>query len=251
MNFLDNELKIYFGDDCVINKNITLHHPRIGDIVEIGEDEYFSVVHTLTAIPSDMKPQLWDLGICWEDISDFDLFCMLVSSKCLDIEKTKVFFGDIDFNKFELCHNHNNGKNELCQIVNDRLICIDERAYLWIAEILRKIHGIVPKVERAGSNTVRKILIEEDRKKLRYIKDEKHGSTLLPMISSLLNCSEFKYDLEGIRKLPVYTFMDSVVRIPTIKSSTALLQGCYSGMIDTHKIDKKELNWMRDLSKGA
>ena len=63
MNFLDNELKFYFGDDFVINDWLTLHHPTIGDIVDQGEGDYFATVYTLSAIPSDMKSQLWDLGI--------------------------------------------------------------------------------------------------------------------------------------------------------------------------------------------
>ena len=32
-------------------------------------------------------------------------------------------------------------------------------------------------------------------------------------------------------------------------STTALLQGSYSGMIDTSKINKKEFNWMRSFDE--
>jgi hypothetical protein len=47
-----DELLLYFGDDYVINDQIRIHQPTIGEIVA-GEREYFSMVHTLTAIPSD------------------------------------------------------------------------------------------------------------------------------------------------------------------------------------------------------
>ena len=47
--------------------------------------------------------------------------------------------------------------------------------------------------------------------------------------------------------MPMYAFMDAVTRIQIIKSTTALLNGCYSGMIDTSKINKKEFNWMREI----
>ena len=46
-------LFLYFGDDYVINDNIKLMQPTIGQIVEYGEQSYFSMIHTLTAIPSD------------------------------------------------------------------------------------------------------------------------------------------------------------------------------------------------------
>lgn len=249
MNFLDNELKLYFGDDYVINKHITIHHPKIGDIVDVGESEYFSTVYTIAAIPSDMKSQLWDLGICWEDISDFDFFYLLTRS--LTPDKTKVFFGDLDFTRFELVKDLTNDEIVMYQESNGEEIVIDMYGYLRIAEAIRKMHGIVPKVEHANTNTVRKILIEEDRKKLAKIKDEHHGSQLVPMISSLINCSEFKYGLEEVRKMPIYAFMDSVVRVQMVKSATALLQGCYSGMLDTSKLNKKELNWMRDYREEA
>lgn len=250
-----NELKVYFGDDYVINNAITIKHPKIGDIVELNEQDYFSTVYTLAAIPSDMKSQLWDLGICWEDITDFELFVML--SRSLPINKTKVFFGDIDFGKFDIMQNTVNDELVMVQKVDptennpDGLIIIDTYIYLQIVEYIRKLHNIVPKVEKAGSNTVRQILIEEDRRKLMKVKDEGYKSQLLPLISSLINCSEFKYGLNEIRQMPIYAFMDSISRVQIIKSSTALLQGCYSGMIDSSKIDKKELNWMRTMNEEA
>ena len=69
-----DSLGLYFGDPYVINENISVLQPTIGDIAQYGERKYFSVVHTITAIPSDMKSQLWDLGIDWNKISDFSLF---------------------------------------------------------------------------------------------------------------------------------------------------------------------------------
>lgn len=249
MNFLDNELKLYFGDDYVVNQNITLHHPKIGDIVDIGESEYFGTVYTIAAIPSDMKSQLWDIGICWEDISDFDFFYLL--TRTLTPDRTYMFFGDLDFTKFELVRDPVNEEILMYQIIGDKEIILDLYAYLRIAEAIRKMHGIVPKIEHASSKTVQRILIDEDRKRIAKIKDENHGSQLVPMISSLINCSDFKYGLEEVRKMPIYAFMDSVVRVQMIKSATALLQGCYSGMLDTSKIDKKQLNWMRDYRQEA
>jgi hypothetical protein len=46
-------LFLYFGDDYVINEKIKLMQPTIGQVVDYGEASYFSMIHTLTAIPSD------------------------------------------------------------------------------------------------------------------------------------------------------------------------------------------------------
>ena len=51
-------LLLYFGDDYVVNDYITMHQPKIGEIVKYGEKQYYSMVQTLSAIPSDMKSQL-------------------------------------------------------------------------------------------------------------------------------------------------------------------------------------------------
>ncbi len=244
-----NELKLYFGDDYPINDYITLHQPKVNDVIEMGEADYYSTVYALTAIPSDMKSQLWDAGYCWEDIPDFNLFAML--SVNLDVSKTSVFFGDLDFTKFQLGKRTDTDELVLFQITEyGEEIVLDNYAYLKIVQILRKIHNLKPKIERAATKTVRMILIEEDRKKHLTKKDEDKGSMLLPLISSLINCSEFKYGLNEVRDMPLMAFMDSVSRVQIIKSTTALLHGCYSGMIDTSKINKKELNWMRNIEES-
>ena len=48
-----DELKLYIGDDFVINENIRVLQPTIRQIAEFGERDFFSVVHTVSAIPSD------------------------------------------------------------------------------------------------------------------------------------------------------------------------------------------------------
>lgn len=53
-----DEIQMYFGEPYVINDKITIAQPKIGDIVKYGEKSYYSMVHTLVAIPSDMKSQL-------------------------------------------------------------------------------------------------------------------------------------------------------------------------------------------------
>lgn len=83
-----DELKLYVGEKYKINDCIAVNSPTIGDVISVGENNYFTVLHLLTAIPSDMKAMLWDMGICWMDISDFD-FCLLTRN--LTSQDTRVF----------------------------------------------------------------------------------------------------------------------------------------------------------------
>ena len=242
-----NELALYFGEDYVINKYITVHSSTIGDVVKMSEDKYYNVVTAFTAIPTDMKVQLWDMGKCWEDVSDFEMFIMLATG--VPLEESRVFFGDLDFTKFEVGVRKDNEELVLFQQnSNNELIIIDKFIHMCIADAIRKMHGIVPKPRKAANNTVRKLMIEDDRQRMNMQKNKKHESTLLPLISSMVNCAEFKYGINEVKSMPLYAFMDSVNRIALIKNTDALRNGCYSGMIDTKKLKKENLNWMKKIS---
>ena len=66
----------------------------------------------------------------------------------------------------------------------------------------------------------------------------------------MLNHPGFKYKKDELKEVGIVEFMDSVKRLQTYESVTALMSGMYSGMLDTSKLNlKEELNWMRDLYK--
>lgn len=175
-----SELELYFGDDYVINEQIKIHQPTVGEIVTC-EREYFSTVHTLTAIPSDTKSQLWDIGLDWCEIEPYELFMMLVQT--LTQDRTQLLFGDLDFSKLKPFRNSQNGNIVLAD--KESGILIDEMIYTRMMNYLRKLHNITPKVEKTKSKTVKKWLIEEDRKKIELAKSKPFKSYLLPLISSV------------------------------------------------------------------
>lgn len=237
-------VQLYFGEPLKINKYITVYSPTVGDLIKTGESNYFSTLHILTAIPSDMKASLWDMGICWMDISDFDFFCLLTRS--LKKENTFVFLGDLDLSEFEF-----DSENDfLYKIMPDgTFLTINDEIYQAIVTALRTIHGIVPKPEKVKSDSMKELMVQLNREDIEKAKREKKTSTILPLISSMLNSPGFKYDMFTIKKIPYYAFMDSVKRIPVISNAMAMLQGIYGGWVDTSKLDKNALDWMRDLDK--
>ena len=238
-------MKMYFGEPYRINDKIAIYIPTIGDIVEFGERQYYSVVHTLTCIPSDMKSQLDDFGINYMEISDFDLFVMLTRS--LTQDSTKLILGNLDLSKFEYVINPENNEPVLYDIDND--IMIDKLIYMKMVEYIRKVHSIKPKVEKAANETTRKILIQLDRDKIRKAQKEPYKSQLKGLISAMMRYPGFKYKMNELKECGLYEFMDIVQGAQIYVSTTALLSGMYSGMVDTSKIDKKEFNWMRSLDE--
>ena len=236
-----DELQLYFGDDYVINDYIKITQPLIGGVVDYGEAGYFSMVHTLTAIPSDMKSQLWDMGLDWTELDDFELFMMLVQT--LTPDKTSILFGDLDFSKLKPFKNNQNGDIVLAD--KETGIIVDKMIYLRIMSYLRKLHNLTPKVEKAANKMTKKILIEEDRQKILHAREKPFKSYLLPLISSVKvkQC----YTKEYVRNMGLYEFFDDIARMQLINNADHLLSGCYAGTIDMSKINKSELNWMKEL----
>ena len=237
-----DDLKLYIGDDFVINDKVKVFQPTIREIAEFGERDFFSVVHTVTAIPSDMKSQLWDMGLDWMEVDDFELFIML--SQTLKPDRTKLLFGDLDFSKLRP-FNHPHVEGEIILADKEAGILVDKMVYLKIVSYLRKAFNITPKVEKAANAITKKILIDEDRNKIQLNKNKPFKSFLLPLISSVK--VKQGYTKEYVLNMGYVEFMNDIARLQVINNADYLLSACYAGTIDMKKINKSELNWMKEL----
>lgn len=238
-----DELSLYFGDPYVVNDYITITIPKIGEVVKYGERQYYSMVQTITAIPSEMKASLWDAGIDWTQITDFQLFMMLAPT--LPKDKTYILFGDLDFQAMKPFENK---LNETIVLRNpDTGAVIDELAYGKISSYLCSAHNLTKKVEKAANEFTKKFMIDEDRQKLQYNSKQPYKSFLRPLISAI-KCRQ-GYTLDYVKNMGLFEFFDDLNRLQIIVNSDALLQGSYSGMVDTSKIPKKNFDWCRSIEK--
>lgn len=86
-------------------------------------------------------------------------------------------------------------------------------------------------------------MIDEDRQKIEYNKKQPYKSMLLPLITSVK--ARQGYTKEYVLNMGLMEFMTELNRLQIIVNTDALLQGSYSGMVDTSKIPKKNFNWLR------
>ena len=142
------------------------------------------------------------MGIDWCELDDFSLFQML--SQTLTPDKTGILFGDLDFSKMRPFKNKQN--DEIVLADKETGIIIDKLIYTRIVTYLRKLHNITPKVEKTKSKTVKKWLIEEDRKKMETSKNKPFRSYLLPLISAVK--VKQGYTKTYIRNMGLYEFFD-------------------------------------------
>lgn len=238
-----DKLQIYFGNDLVINERLRVRQPTLRDVIQMGEEEYYDMVFALTAISSDMKSFLWDHGIDWCEVSDFEMFYMF--STVMTPESTGVLLGDIDLSSFKMCQREEDG--ELFMVNKDDII-IDKYVHKKIFDFVCTIHGIKKKPEFAANKITKRVLIEDDRAQRRRKKKE-YESQLFPLISAMVNSAEFKYNIETVQDMKLFAFMDSVRRIQHSRHVASLTEAYYSGNIDTDKFDTRKLEWLCDLDK--
>lgn len=256
-------LKLYFREPYKVKDKVIINQPTIQDIIDYGEREFYTMLRIFIENTTMCRVQLWDLGIDWNKISDYQLFVGFVPM--LQPEQTKVLFGDLNFTllkpwprqipnpKFDENKEEDDEKNpkEITEIilydpVND--IELNEADYLQIALCLRTMFGFFPKDEKVLS--FKKDVIEQERANMKRAAEknkDKSSSTLLPLISSCVNHPGFKYKIEELKDIGICAFMDSVQRLQIYESTTALLKGAYSGFIDTKDIKPEQFNFMREI----
>lgn len=285
-----DELKMFFSEPYLIQmengKYIEIKQPSIGDILLLGDRKVYSYISPFIHNTTSYRVQLWDMGKDWNKIRDYELFSALV----VCITNVEFLFKKVDFiknpnfnNKLSKEKNLELGNEEYIKICKDidftalqqyerininensttdkeiflydpnQDIIITEEIYMHIREYIRKMFDQYPKEEFAKGKLAKQWIINEEKEKIKLAnnKTNKTKSILLPMVSSLLNHPGFKYDLDGMKKLGIFAFMDSVHRLQVYEQCTAFMQGMYSGMMDTSKLGQEELNkrinWLQDI----
>ena len=96
-----DKLNLYRGRPYIINQDIQINVPKLGDICDYGEINYYSMVNSLCSVGLDLCWQLEEIGIKFDEISDFNLFRMIIS-KLYTKDQTRILFGDkIDFSQMK------------------------------------------------------------------------------------------------------------------------------------------------------
>lgn len=250
-----DELKVYRGQDYVINDKISIHIPTLGEICDYGESDYFSLIYLITATPSDMMWQLDNIGVDFTTIDNFTLFANILCAKTPEMkeedfifnkEKTSIIFNDLNLFEFEIMQDVTN--NEICLYHRATGNKIDAYTFRLMTECIRKAHFLTEHIEKPANNSTKLVLIEDAKERYLMNKDKKPQSYLLNLISTMVNSEGFKYNHSEVWSMKINAFMDSVKRITKIKSAELLLQSGYSGFgVDLSKINKKQLDWLGAL----
>ena len=94
-----DELKLFFSKPYMIkmknDRYIEISQPSIGDILELGDREVYSCISPFVNNTTSCRVQLWDIGVDWNKITDYELFTTLIPS----VKDVEFLFKIVDFVK--------------------------------------------------------------------------------------------------------------------------------------------------------
>lgn len=271
-----DELKLYRGSDIVINDNIIVTQPTIGQIVDFGEKRYFHAVQCLTGVGADFKWQLWDyFDKDYTTVDDFELFKMIIwkslsSRKHLHkelmenreqyaeqlkniseeeleemlINPLSLVLKDIDLSDFEEYESDKCPETILYDKEHD--ITIDRFVYSRIVDAVRKIHGFKRNNQLPANDITKMFLIDDAREEAMMAAQKPYKSVLMPLISALA-VKTGQLGNDNFWNTKVFMFFDAIKRINKIQDATLLLQGAYSGFASLKGVDKDRLDWAGEI----
>lgn len=232
-----DELSLLYGEDYKINDRLSIHHPTLGEIREIGEERYDKLVSAFTATPSDCMAILDGEGIDYEKIDDFSVFAMM--SKAIDPDASHLIVPGINLSELRY-------KQSPPSLVDqNESVIFDPVIYEIAASFVRKINGRKKNDVIAGNAATKRYLIEEAREKAKRPRKPNERSSIAPLVLKLTNSCDFKYDIFSVQSIPIYLLMESVAEIQHGIRSNQVVQGVYAGNLDSTKISKKDMAWFR------
>lgn len=258
-------LQMYFGEPYTIDLEdvpgkIVVYSPTIGDIIEMGEKKFYQTLNIFICNTTQYRVILWDLGIDWNEFSDFELFIML--SQQIDPDVSKLLFGDLNFGKFKPLlltkqPTEENPEPKPVPILWDEEdeIEINYDVYNHFSQYIRTMFNTFPEEKITQDQTLKSWYIIKDRRALENQtkkiknkkKDNEESSSIQSLISSCINHPGFKYSLKELKNVGVAEFYDSVKRLQVYEQSTALMKGMYSGFVDGSKLKSSDYNFMREI----
>lgn len=223
-----------------ITRDLSIRIPTVGEVLE-DEQQYYSLISSLTATPFQYMVQLDDIGVDFTQITDYQLFMMLFPSFAQG--DMSILFGDTDLSDISV---HNNSENNTPVLYSPKTnIVIDELIYSRLVDSIRKMNHLTKENRKPGNAEAKEFRIKLERKKQERNARKSYEPYLEKLVVALVNRPEFKYNFEQIDTLTIYQFTQSFEQIKTSINFDTTMIGVYAGTVDTSKIkDRSCLSWL-------
>lgn len=230
---------LLYRKEYPVNDVIRIRIPTVGEILD-KEEEYYTAVSMLTAMPIDMMVQLDDIGVDFTAIDEYELFLLLFGS--LKKRDTSLVFSSLDLSGFQMAVNGQNGMVVLRDAVTGAVI--DRAIHDRIAGFLRKLHHIEKDQRKPANKEAKEYMLLRQRQKLRRRKGGSDDSQLERMIIAAVNTEQFHYGFEGTRELTIYQFNESLRQINRKINYDNRMHGVYAGTVSAKELSQDDLSWI-------
>ncbi|MCD8376857.1 MAG: hypothetical protein LUD69_07925 [Oscillospiraceae bacterium] len=232
-------LKLLYETSYPINDFIHVKIPTVGEVLD-HEDDYYSLVYLLTAMPIDLMVMLDDAGVDWTTVNEYDVFLMMFTA--MQAQDTSLVFDNLDLSKFAMAVNQQNGNVVLRDEANN--ITIDRAIHGQVARVLRRIHNLKQDRRKPANKEARDYMLERARIKAKRNRNRKQESELETLIVAMVNTPEFKYDFDGVRNMTIFQFNESVQQVIKKVEYNNRMIGVYAGTVSTKNLSQDDLNWL-------
>jgi len=205
-----------------------------------NEDDYYTMVTMLTAMPVDMMVQLDDIGVDFTAINEYELFLILFNA--LKDKDTSLIFGELDLKPFRSAVNPQN--NTIVLRNKETGVVIDRGIQGQIASVLRKIHNLKRNNRKPANQEAREYMLQRAREKMRRRSKRMNDSQLEELIVAMVNTEQFHYGFEGTRELSIYQFNESVRQVIKKIDYDNRMHGVYAGTVNAKELSQDDLNWL-------
>jgi hypothetical protein len=235
------EQDLLYCTNYKLTEQITIHIPTIKEILSYGEENFFNLISLSLATSKDYMVELYDNGIDYETVSDFELFSQMLFFNLKQID-TSIIFNNLNLDDFKLVLNPDN--NETVLFNEKENIIIDQHIYNLICDKLREILFLEKDNYKAGNYEAKMFMIERARKKKQRASKKPCKPVLRPLIISLVNCPEFKYNYEQTYDMSIFRIYASIKAIQKRINYNNIMRGIYAGTINSSDINMQEINWI-------
>ena len=232
-------LNLLYKQEYAINEHIRIQIPTVGEVLD-NEDDYYTMVTMLTAMPVDMMVQLDDIGVDFTAINEYELFLILFNA--LKDKDTSLIFGELDLKPFRSAVNPQN--NTIVLRDKETGVVIDRGIQGQIASVLRKIHNIKRNNRKPANQEAREYMLQRAREKMRRRSKRVNDSQLEELIVAMVNTEQFHYGFEGTRELSIYQFNESVRQVIKKIDYDNRMHGVYAGTVNAKELSQDDLNWL-------
>lgn len=244
-----SSINLLYKKEYKINEHIGIYIPTVGEVLGINpdgsatdgvEDNYYSIIYSLTAMPIDMMVFLDDANIDFSQINDYELFLILFPG-LKDMDTSLIFHG-LDLKKFDYDENKENKMVVLRNTESGAVI--DREIHAQIANTLRMLHHLEKDKRKPANKEAMDFMIERARKKMKRSKNKKEPSNLETLICAMVNTEQFKYKYEEVLNLSIYQFNESVKQIIKKVDYDNKMRGVYAGTISAKDLSQDDFNWL-------